>query len=138
MSENKTRPTSTSVEDFIESIGHPRRRADALTALKIYREVTGLPAVMWGASIIGFGEYHYEYESGRNGRMLAAGFSPRKANMTFYVGEQFDQAETLYTRLGKHKKTVACLYINKLDDVDLDVLREIIAADYAVTINKSN
>lgn len=130
MAENKTKPTSASVDEFIAQIENPRRRSDALTALEIYKEVTGLPPVMWGPSIIGFGSLHYVYETGREGDMPAAGFSPRKANMTFYVGDKFDGAEELYARLGKHKKSVACLYINKLDDVDLDVLREIIARQY--------
>lgn len=115
MAENKTQPTSASVDDFIARIQNGRRKADAQVALKIYKEITGLPPVMWGPSIIGFGTHHYAYESGREGTIPAAGFSPRKANMTFYVGEKFDGAKSLYTRLGKHKKSVACLYINKLD-----------------------
>lgn len=130
MAENKTKPTSASVDDFIAQIENSGRRTDALTALKIYKEVTGLPPVMWGPSIIGFGSLHYAYDSGREGDMPAAAFSPRKANMTFYVGDEFDGAEELYAKLGKHKKSVACLYINKLDDVDLDVLSEIIARQY--------
>lgn len=130
MAENKTKPTSVSVDDFIAAIENPRRRTDALTALNTYKEVTGLPPVMWGPSIIGFGSLHYVYETGREGDMPAAGFSPRKASMTFYVGDQFEGAEELYAKLGKHKKSVACLYINKLDDVDLDVLHEIIARQY--------
>ncbi len=130
MAENKTIPTAASVDEFIAQIENPRRRTDALTALKMYQEITGLPPVMWGPSIIGFGSLHYVYETGREGDMPAAGFSPRKANMTFYVGDKFDGAEELYARLGKHKKSVACLYINKLDDVDLDVLHEIIARQY--------
>lgn len=126
MSENKTRPTSVSVDDFIAAIENPRRRADALSALEMFKEITGLPPVMWGPSIIGFGSYHYVYETGREGNMPLAGFSPRKANMTFYVGDAFDGAEALYARLGKHRKSVACLYVTKLDDVDPDVLREIV------------
>lgn len=130
MAENKTKPTSASVDDFIVKIENPRRRSDALTALKIYKHVTGLPPVMWGPSIIGFGSHHYVYETGREGIMPAAGFSPHKAYMTFYVDNKFEGAKELYAKLGKHKKSVACLYINKLDDVDLDVLTEIIARDY--------
>ena len=130
MAENKTKPTSASVDDFIANIENSRRRTDALTALKIYREVTGLPPVMWGPSIIGFGSLHYVYETGREGDMPAAAFSPRKTYMTFYVDDKFEGAEELYAKLGKHKKSVACLYINKLDDVDLDVLHEIIARQY--------
>jgi len=132
MAENKTAPTDASVDEFIAAIDNKRRRADAETALAIHKEVTGLPPVMWGPSIIGFGSYHYKYDSGREGDMPAAGFSPRKSNMTFYIGDEFEDAEVLLTKLGKHKKSVACLYINKLDDVDLEVLREIIARQFAV------
>jgi hypothetical protein len=85
---------------------------------------------MWGPSIIGFGTLHYTYATGREGDMPAAAFSPRKANLTFYVNYNFEGAAELYARLGKYKKSVACLYINKLDDVDLDVLYEIIAREY--------
>ncbi len=138
MAENKTKPTSASVDDFIDGIENPRRQADALTALRLYKDVTGLPPVMWGPSIIGFGTHHYVYDSGREGTVPAAGFSPRKANMTFYVGDKFEGAEALYASLGKYKKSVACLYVNKLDDVDLQVLREIIARDYAKTLQSNN
>ena len=131
MADNKTKPTSASVDEFIKAIENSRRRTDAWTALEIYKEVTGLSPVMWGPSIIGFGSLHYVYESGREGDMPAAGFSPRKANMTFYVDGNFDGAEELYAKLGKHKKSVACLYINKLEDIDLDVLQEIISRQYA-------
>jgi hypothetical protein len=130
MAESKTKPTSVSVDDFIANIENPRRRTDALTALKIYKEVTRLPPVMWGPSIIGFGSHHYVYETGREGVMPAAAFSPRKAYMTFYVDNKFEGAEELYAKLGKYKKSVACLYINKLEDVDLDVLYEIITREY--------
>jgi hypothetical protein len=138
VAENKTKPTKASVDQFIAGLDNARRRADAQVALKIYKEVTGLPPVMWGPTIIGFGTHHYVYESGREGDMAAAGFSPRKANMTFYVGNKFKGAEALYASLGKHKKSSACLYINKLDDVDLEALREIIARDYARTIRASS
>lgn len=130
MAENKTKPTTASVDDFIANIENPRRRTDALTALRIYKEVTELPPVMWGSSIIGFGTLHYRYETGREGDMPAAAFSPRKTSMTFYVGDKFEGAQELYSKLGKHKKSVACLYINKLEDIDLDVLHEIIARQY--------
>jgi len=134
MAENKTKPTAASVDDFIARIDNCRRHADTLTALAIYKEVTALPPVMWGPSIIGFGSHHYTYETGRKGNMPAACFSPRKSNMTFYVSNNFDGAAELFVKLGKHKKSVACLYINKLDDVDLEVLRDIVAGQYAVNI----
>jgi hypothetical protein len=130
MAENKTKPTSASVDDFIATIENPRRRGDASTALKMYKEITGLSPTLWGPSIIGFGSLHYTYETGREGDMPAAAFSPRKAYMTFYIDDRFEGAEELYAKLGKHKKSVACLYINKLEDVDLDVLYEIIARQY--------
>jgi len=126
MAENKTKPTATSADNFIAAIENKRRRADAKTALEMYKQITGFPPVMWGPSIIGFGSRPYVYESGRSGNAPVACFSPRKANMTFYVGDSFKGAKALYAKLGKHKKSVACLYINKLDDVDLEVLRTII------------
>lgn len=130
MAENKTKPTKTSVNDFIAAIENPRRRTDALIALKMYKDITGLSPVMWGPSIIGFGSIYYVYETGREGDMPAAGFSPRKASMTFYIEGTFDGAAELFARLGKHKKSLVCLYINKLDDVDLDILHEIIVLEY--------
>ena len=137
ITENKTKPTLASVDDFITGIENSRRRADSLVALKIYKEVTGVSPYMCGPSIIGFGTHHYVYDSGREGTVPAGGFSPRKVNMTFYVGNKFEGAETLYANLGKHKKSVACLYINKLDDIDLQVLREIIDRDYARALQTS-
>lgn len=126
MSDNKTKPTTASVDEFVSNIENSRRRRDTLTALELYMDITGQEAVMWGPSIIGFGLREYEYKSGRAGIAPLACFSPRKANMTFYVGDSFEGALALYSKLGKYKKSVACLYINKLDDVDLTVLREII------------
>ncbi|CAM3680816.1 DUF1801 domain-containing protein [Rheinheimera salexigens] len=136
MAENQTQPTLASVDAFIAGLDNARRKADAERALNMYQQITGLPAVMWGPSIIGFGEVSYRYDSGREGTMPAAAFSPRKANMTFYVGDKFANAARLYAALGKHKKSVACLYINKLDDVDLQVLQDIIAADYTHTTQR--
>lgn len=134
MPENKTKPTQTSVDEFITNIENPRRRGDAQTALKLYKEITGLPPVMWGPSIIGFGTYHYVYESGHQGDVPAAAFSPRKASLTFYIYGEFDGADALFEKLGKYKRSISCLYINKLDDVDLDVLREIITREYRAGI----
>ena len=89
---------------------------------------------MWGPSIIGFGQYEYSYQSGRSGIMLATGFSPRKARLSLYVGDKFTGAEALYAKLGKYKRSVACLYINKLADINIQVLAQIIKADYAHTL----
>ncbi|TDF37573.1 DUF1801 domain-containing protein [Alteromonadaceae bacterium M269] len=136
MAENKTVPTSASVDEFIANVENKRRQADTLKMLELYKEITGLPAVMWGPSIIGFGETRYATDAGREGIMPTAGFSPRKANMTLYVSDKFDGATALYEKLGKHKKSVACLYINKLDEVDLGCLREIVAKDFARCLDK--
>ena len=138
MSENKTVPTSASVKKFIDGVENQRRHADALVLLEMFGEVTGLEPKMWGPSIIGYGEYHYKYASGREGDFLAIGFSPRKASLSVYVGTKFEGAEDLYASLGKHKRSKACLYINKLDDVDLDVLREILRRDFEWTLNNQD
>ncbi|RUO38934.1 hypothetical protein CWE15_10555 [Aliidiomarina taiwanensis] len=135
---NKTQPTQVPVSEFISTIENKRRHADTLTALALYKDITGAEPVMWGPSIIGFGTYSYTYKSGRSGSAPAAGFSPGKAHMTFYVGQQFSGAEELFTQLGKHKRSVACLYINKLIDVDLHVLGEIIRRDYTLHRDKNN
>jgi hypothetical protein len=134
MAQNKTVPTNASVDKFVAGVENKRRRADALVLLQILGEVTGLVPKMWGPSIIGYGEYHYKYESGREGDFLAIGFSPRKASLSVYVGTKFDGADELYSSLGKHKRSKACLYINKLDDVDPDVLREILKRDFEWTL----
>lgn len=125
---NKTRPTAASPAVFVEAVEHPQRRADAEVMLNWFSEVTGLKPKMWGPGLIGYGRYHYKYESGREGDFFLTGFSPRKANLVFYVmpGYQFDAMREKLSRLGKYKIGKSCLYVNKLDDIDLGVLREII------------
>ncbi|MBL8126365.1 MAG: DUF1801 domain-containing protein [Chloroflexia bacterium] len=129
MGDIKTRPTSANVGTFLDGVAHPVRRADGRTVREMMERVTGEPAVMWGPSIIGFGQYHYRYESGREGDMCRIGFSPRSANLALYVGG-FPEYDELLAKLGKHKRATACLYINKLADVDLAVLEEIIRRSY--------
>lgn len=129
MSDMKTVPTSESVEEFIAKQSEPRHQ-DSLVLIDMMRKITGLEPVMWGPSIIGFGSYHYKYASGREGDMPISGFSPRKANMTVYIGRGFDEYQSQLEKLGKHKTSVSCLYINRLSDVDLEVLGEIIELDY--------
>lgn len=124
MAEIKTKPTQESVDDFLEAVEHPIRRADARAVRAMMERVTGEPAVMWGASIVGFGSYHYRYASGHEGDMCRIGFSPRSANLVLYVGG-FPEFEDLLTKLGKHKRSKACLYLNKLADVHEAVLEEI-------------
>ncbi len=124
MAETKTRPTQASVEDFIEAVEKPVRRADARVVRDMMERVTGEPATMWGPTIIGFGTCHYRYASGHEGDMCRVGFSPRSANLVLYVGG-FPEFEELLGKLGKHKRSKACLYVNKLADVDMGVLEEI-------------
>lgn len=127
----KTLPTAMSVKDFISKVENPVRRKDAETALAMYKAITGAEPKMWGPSIIGYGAYHYKYESGREGDMCAAGFSPRDSAMVFYVMGGVQEADSLYRRLGKYKVGKSCLYVNKLSDVDVGVLGQIIAKSWA-------
>ncbi len=124
MAENKTQPTPASVEAFIDAVDHPGRREDARVALKLLSEVTGEPPVMWGPSIIGFGKYHYRYASGHEGDAPLVGFSPRKANTVFYMAAYDDARGDFLNRLGKHKSGQSCVYVNRLSDIDQDVLAE--------------
>lgn len=124
-SHNKTRATEASVDDFIDAVEHPTRQADARTVLAMMQEVSGHPPRMWGPSIVGFGRYHYRYDSGREGDFMRIGFSPRKANLVLYIMPGFDGEQELMQRLGKHRIGKSCLYINKLADVDKDVLRQL-------------
>ncbi len=125
-STNKTKPTKLSPRAFLRSVDHPKRRADGLALLPFFNQVTSLKPKMWGSSMIGYGRYHYKYDSGREGEFFLTGFSPRKTALTIYVMPGYrDMSENL-ARLGKHKIGKSCLYINKLDDIDLDVLEEIV------------
>lgn len=126
MAEMKTVPNDRSVLEFLEGVADERRRKDALDLLGLIREVTGLEPVMWGDSIVGFGSYHYKYESGREGDFLLTGFSPRKQNLTLYIMSGFDREAELMRALGKHKTGKSCLYLKRLDDVDREVLKELI------------
>ena len=119
--EPKTRPTDASVDDFIAAVENPRRRADAQTMNALWTEVSGEAPVMWGPAIIGYGSYRSS-----TGDWPRIGFSPRKANLSLYVlMPGSEEAKPLLARLGKHKTSVACLYVNKLDDIDLEVLRQL-------------
>lgn len=127
MSEPKTKENDVSVTDFINSIEHKTRKADALVLLELMAEVNDAEPRMWSGNIIGYGDYHYKYKSGREGDWFVTGFSPRKQNLSIYIVPGFDEYGDLLSRLGKHKTSVGCLYINKLADVDLDVLKELVA-----------
>ena len=123
---NKTVPTELDPADFVAAVEHDGRRADAEVLLDLMERVTGCPPKMWGPSIVGYDQYHYVYESGREGDFMKVGFSPRKANMVLYLLPGYDDAGEMLDRLGKHKIGKSCLYVNKLADVDLDVLEELI------------
>ncbi|MXP09818.1 DUF1801 domain-containing protein [Pseudoblastomonas halimionae] len=134
---NETKATDDSVEEFVGAIDHDRKREEARELLALFGRVTGEAPKMWGPSIIGFGSYHYTYDSGREGDWMRTGFSPRKARHSLYLMGGYCNAETgarrdvQLERLGKWKRGKSCLYINKLADVDMDVLEEIIADDWA-------
>ena len=135
MAANKTQATRTSVEDFLAAVEPAQRREDARKICAMLARVTGEPARMWGAAIVGFGTYHYRYDSGREGDMCRIGFSPRKAQTVLYIPGGFSRYETLLARLGKHSTGAGCLYIKKLGDVDAGVLETLAseAFDYMRT-----
>ena len=132
MAEIKTKPTKVTVDDFLDGVAHSGRRADGKAVRAMMERVTGEPATMWGPSIVGFGRYHYRYASGHEGDMCRVGFSPRSAKLVLYVGG-FPEYEALLAKLGKYKRSKACLYLNKLADVDPAVLEEIARRTYAAT-----
>ena len=126
MAENKTTPNDQDVEQFLNSVVDERKRKDSFTILELMKQVTGIEPRMWGSSIVGFGSYHYKYESGREGDMPLAGFSPRKQNLTLYIMGGFERYDDLLKKLGKHTTGKGCLYIKRLDDVDLPTLKSLI------------
>lgn len=130
MAETKTKPTPISPRDYIAAIDDPKKRADAESLLTLFERVTGEPATMWGPSMIGFGSYDYVYDSGHSGTAMRGGFAPRKANMVLYLmgnyGDGGVEHSPLLANLGKHKTGKSCLYINKLADVDMEVVEALV------------
>lgn len=126
MSDLKTQKNDASVTKFLNSVENETKRQDAFALLQMMREVTGEEPTMWGDSIVGFGSYHYKYASGREGDWFLVGFSPRKQNLTLYIMSGYEGYEELLDKLGKHKIGKSCLYINKLQQVNADVLRDLI------------
>ena len=131
MAENKTRPKDTSVVQFLGQTENPKRRADAFALDALFRRVTGFEPKMWGPSMVGYGSYHYIYDSGRQGDFLATGFAPRKANLSIYIMPGYQDYSAILARLGKHKTGKSCLYVNSLEDIDLDVLETLIRTGLA-------
>ena len=134
--QNKTTANRASVTAFLKSIEHERRREDCRTIVGLMQDITGEKPVMWGSSIIGFGSYHYVYDSGREGDMFITGVSPRKQNLVLYIMGGFSSYEKLLEQLGKHRTGKACLYVNKLEDVHLPTLRKLITRSVAAMRKK--
>lgn len=130
MAENKTQATGASVDEFLAAVEHPVRQRDGMRLKEMMTAITGEEPQMWGPTIVGFGQYHYRYGTGREGDSAAVGFSPRKASLSLYGLTYGPEAADLLPRLGKHKLGAGCLYINKLSDVDEAVLTELIRAGY--------
>ena len=126
MAEVKTKPTQQSVVEFLNRVTDEVRCQDCFTILEMMREVTQAEPVMWGDAIVGFGNYHYRYASGREGDMPLTGFSPRKQNLTVYITSGFDQYGSLMQKLGKYTTGKSCLYIKRLGDIDLPTLKELV------------
>ena len=126
LAENKTKAGNASVTEFIDSIGDKQKRADVRKVAAMMRKATGKRAKMWGASIVGYGTYHYKYESGREGDFLITGFSPRKQALTVYVIPGFTHFEALMSKLGKYTTGKSCLYIKRLSDIDEKILERLI------------
>jgi hypothetical protein len=130
----KTTATDRDVDAFLAGIADETKRADSELICRLMAEETGEPPRMWGSSIVGFGSYHYKGASGREGDWMALGFSPRKQSLVLYLMDGFEAREALLAKLGKHKTAKACLYVNRVADVDLDVLRELVRSSYAQTL----
>lgn len=132
----KTKPTAASVDKHLAAVATDAQRADAHSLIALMRRVTREEPKMWGPSIIGFGTYHYRYESGREGDAALAGFAIRKSDLTVYITAGFDGQEALLATLGKHKVSKACLYIKRLSDIDFDVLTELVTESVAAMESK--
>lgn len=122
MAKNKTTATNSSVTEFVNNVGNEVKRSDSFKLIEIFKSITGFEPKMWGPTIIGFGSYHYKYESGHEGDAPLAGFSPRKDSLVLYFASEYENREVLLSRLGKHKSSKACVYVKKLSDIDIKVL----------------
>jgi hypothetical protein len=131
MAELKTKPTRSSVAKYIAAIADEERRRDCKALVKLMRDITNQPAVLWGPSIVGFGAYHYKYASGHEGDMCITGFSSRKPNLSIYIIAMGPAQRKLLAKLGKHKMAKGCLYVRRLEDIDLDVLRQLVSGSIA-------
>jgi hypothetical protein len=131
MAELKTKKNAGNVNEFVASIADPTQQKDAKKLIALMRTASGEKPVMWGATMIGFGTYHYTYASGREGDWFVIGFSPRKRTTTLYILDGFDEHQSLLSKLGKHSTSKSCLYIKKLDDIDIEVLEQLLKKSVA-------
>ncbi len=131
MADNKTQPTKESVEAFLQKVESEQKQKDSFTILQLMTEITNKQAVLWGPSLIGFGQYHYKYASGREGDFFLTGFSPRKQSLVVYIMSGFNKEKELMEKLGKFKTGKSCLYIKKLSDINMDILKELISRSVA-------
>ena len=138
MAELKTQTTDNSVVEYLSTVENERKKADSFAILELMSEASGQEPKMWGESIIGFGTYHYKYASGREGTWFLTGFAPRKQSLTLYIMSGFEGYDLLLRKLGKHKTGKSCLYINKLEDIDMDVLRDLVkqSVEHMIETNK--
>lgn len=136
MSELKTKKTRASVKAFVNGVENPQRREDCARVVEIMADITGEKPAMWGTSIIGFGSYHYNYDSGRSGDWPLTGVSPRKQNLSIYIMTGFGNSEALMKKLGKYRTGRSCLYVNKLDDIHLPTLKTLIRRSVAAMRKK--
>ncbi len=127
MAELKTKPTGVAVDTFLDGVADPQKREDAKEVRAMMERLSGHPAAMWGPSIVGFGSYHYKYDSGHEGDMARIGFSPRAKELVFYLVESFSRHQHLMEKLGKYRTGKCCLYIKRLSDVDESVLEALVA-----------
>jgi hypothetical protein len=126
MAKNKTTYTKNSVTEFVDKIENEAKRDDSFQLIEIYKSITGFEPRMWGPTIIGFGNYHYKYESGHEGDAPLAAFSPRKDSLVLYFAPEYENREVLLSQLGKHKSSKACVYVKKLSDIDVEVLERMV------------
>lgn len=133
MAKTKTFKTDQDVTEFINSVTDEQKRVDSFKLIEMFTSITKCKPYMWGPTIVGFGNYHYKYQSGHEGDAPLAGFSPRKSAISLYVESGFPERETLLSQLGKHKAAVSCIYIKKLGDIDLSILQKMVIASVSHT-----
>ena len=136
MAELKTKSSNESVTEFLDNLGDSKRKEDCKIIMEVMENVTGEKPRMWGSSIVGFGTYHYKYPSGHEGDWFKTGFSPRKQNLTLYIMSGFEEYDNLMSKLGKYKNGKSCIYIKQIEDIDLEILKQLIAESIIMLDNR--